>query len=101
MIRPKVPLREQLDELEVEYDRRDREYPLLVTIGEMRQSTAAARQERLCAAIHTLVWLADHVDVLREYVIYATRVLPPADGGTWNSSIEVESVDNIELEAAE
>jgi hypothetical protein len=89
-IRSTVPLREQLEELEAEYNRRDKDYPLLVIDGHMRQSTAEARQERLCAAIHTLAWLADHGDMLREYVTYATRVLPPAQGGTWNPPVETD-----------
>jgi hypothetical protein len=55
-----------------------------VARGRLRPHRAEERIARLEAAIRTLVWLDDHCDTLREYVVYATRIVPPAQGGEWN-----------------
>ena len=69
-----VPIAEQLEELEAEWDRRNRDYPLLVAKGELRYETSELKQERLAAAIRTLGWIKQHRDILKEYVLYATKV---------------------------
>jgi hypothetical protein len=83
----RVPLIDQLEELEQEWERRGREYPELVARGRMRPYRMEAKMARLEAAIRTMEWLNEHQDALREYVIYATRIAPPAQGGQWNERV--------------
>lgn len=75
---PKVPLAEQLEELEAEWDRRNRDYPLLVARGDLRQTVSTLKQERMAAAINTLAWLQKHRAYFVEYITYATKMGMPA-----------------------
>ncbi len=96
-MKDRIPLIDQLEELEQEWERRGREYPTLVAQGRMRCYRMEAKMARLEAAIRTLEWLNEHADALREYVLYATRIWPPAQGGEWNEQVP----DTPEKEAAE
>jgi hypothetical protein len=93
----KISLMDQIEELEQEWERRQREYPTLVAQGRMRRYRMDAKIARLQAAINTLEWLDEHADVIREYVTYATRINPPSQGGEWNPQVN----DDGQKEAAE
>lgn len=72
----RVPLAEQLDELAAEYVRRCRAYPLLVARGQLRQTAAELKIERLAAAHNTLAWLHKHADQIKDWVAYTSKVTP-------------------------
>ena len=74
----RIPLAEQLDEIAAEYTRRCRDYPLLVSKGDMRQSAAELKIERMAAAHNTLAWLSRNADHVREWMLYAVKVTPKA-----------------------
>lgn len=80
----KVSIAEQIEELESEWERRHKEYPVLVAQGRMRRYRMELRLERLQATINLLAWLDENADAVREYMLYATRICPPAQGGEWN-----------------
>lgn len=83
----RVSLIEQIEELESEWERRTREYPVLVAQGKMRRYRMELKLRRLEAAIKLLEWVDEHQDALREYVLYATRIASPAQGGEWNERV--------------
>jgi hypothetical protein len=97
---PKISLQEQLEELETEFVRRNREYPMLEACGEQRFEVGEIKIERLAAAINTIAYLVRHADMFKEYVLYATRALPPAQGGEWNEPKPNEE-ESAKAEAAE
>lgn len=70
---PRVPLYEQLEELEDQYGRMHRSYPELIVRGMMRRSVAELHLDRMAAAVNTLAWLTKHGDSLRMYIEYAKR----------------------------
>jgi hypothetical protein len=96
-----VPLAEQLDELESEWDRRNRAYPIMVAKGLMRPHVADLKQERLTAAIRTLVWVERHQHMLKEYMAYCTTMMmePPEDGEPAEQEAVVANLQD--LKAAE
>ena len=70
----RVPLAEQLDEIAGEYTRRCRAYPLLVARGQMRQTAAELKIERMAAAHNTLAWLHKHAEQVREWMTYTIKI---------------------------
>lgn len=70
----RVPLAEQLDELAAEYTRRCRAYPVLVARGQMRQTAAELKIERIAAAHNTLAWLHKHAEQVREWMTYTRKI---------------------------
>lgn len=66
----KVPLFEQIDELQSEWDRRCRAYPLMEAKGLIRHHVVQMKQGRLSAAISTLLWLDEHRDLLMAFAEY-------------------------------
>jgi hypothetical protein len=66
----KIPLREQIEGLEAEFDRRSRDYPIMMAIGDLSLEAANFRQARLAAAINTLCWLDRHKDDVRAWVAH-------------------------------
>ena len=93
---PKVPLAEQLDEIAAEYTRRCRAYPLLVERGQVRQTTAELKIERLGAAHNTLSWLLRNAELIKEWVTYMKKVSPIEDHAvlTFDAPSEVEPQEN-------
>ena len=69
----KVPLYEQLEELEDQYGRMHRSYPGLIARGMLRKSVAELHLERMAAAVNTLAWLVKHGEVLLQYIEYAKK----------------------------
>lgn len=71
----RVPLQEQLEELEEEQWRRHRIYPELVAKGHMRQQISQMKQERLAAAIATIDWLIANTDLIRDFRTYKASLI--------------------------
>lgn len=97
----KVNLADMIEELESEWERRNREYPDLIAKGEMKTYRVEAKQERLQAAIHTLCWLAENRELLLSYMAHmrslsmtAEQVADTAD------EIEAEFAAMVEAERA-
>lgn len=74
-----VPLAEQIEEMESEWDRRNRAYPEMVSRGLMRHEVGEMKQDRLSAAIKTMLWLERNQDTIRAYVAYVRAVRYPGD----------------------
>ena len=93
---PKVPLAEQLDEIASEYTRRCRAYPLLVERGQVRQTTAELKIERLGAVHNTLAWLLRNAELIKEWVVYTKKVTPIEDHAalTFDAPSECEPKEN-------
>jgi len=72
----RIPLAEQLDEIRAEYTRRCQAYPLLVARGQMRDTAAELKIERMGAAHNTLAWLLRHAEEIRDWVNYAKDTSP-------------------------
>lgn len=66
----KISLFEQIDELQAEWDRRHRAYPLMVARGLVRHHVVQTKQGRLAAAIRTLIWLEENQEMIRSFAEY-------------------------------
>ena len=69
----KIPLAEQIEEMEIEWESRSKEYPELIVRGKLRRERAEVKIARVQAVIGTLCWLREHAELLRGYIAYAKK----------------------------
>lgn len=75
----KVPIGQQIEEVEYEIKQREQVYPRLVQAGKQRQSVVDFHMERMQAALESLKWLRDNREKIKELLVHEKQ--KPATAG--------------------